>query len=85
MSYLCFQVLTSKVPYYYLPGDAAVAVCIYTDVKPLRSRYPEVSDKDWRFIEECWSAEPLDRPSADRVVEVIIDELNSVSSSGPGT
>jgi len=50
-------------------------------VKPLRSRYPVFSDQNWNFIEECWSAEPLDRPSAERIVEVIGDELNLLSNS----
>ncbi|OAX35105.1 kinase-like protein [Rhizopogon vinicolor AM-OR11-026] len=74
------QVLTSKVPYYYL-GEGAVTRSIYTGVKPSRSRYPAFSDKYWHFIEECWSAAAQERPSAERVVEVISDEFDSLTSS----
>ncbi|KAJ8582186.1 hypothetical protein M405DRAFT_578720 [Rhizopogon salebrosus TDB-379] len=72
------QVLTSKIPYFYL-GDAAVILCIGTGVKPLRSRYPRISDRHWEFIEGCWSAVIQDRPSAERAAEVIRDELDSLS------
>ncbi|OAX35470.1 kinase-like protein [Rhizopogon vinicolor AM-OR11-026] len=77
---LMLQVLTSKIPYYYL-RDAAVVVAIATGVKPLRSYYPLFSDTYWHFIEECWSSEPQDRPVAERLVEVIRDGLKSLSTS----
>ncbi|OAX32268.1 kinase-like protein, partial [Rhizopogon vinicolor AM-OR11-026] len=73
------QVLTSKVPYYYL-REPAVILSISTGIKPSRSLYPAFSDKYWYFIEECWSA-AKERPSAERVVEVISDEFDSLSSS----
>ncbi|OAX35360.1 kinase-like protein [Rhizopogon vinicolor AM-OR11-026] len=77
---IMLQVLTSKIPYHYL-GEASVILRIGSGVKPSRSRYPMFSDEYWHFIEECWSTEPLDRPSSERLVEVIMDELNSLSSS----
>ncbi|OAX34915.1 kinase-like protein [Rhizopogon vinicolor AM-OR11-026] len=77
---IMLQVLTSKIPYYYL-GEAAVILCIGTRVKPLRSRYPMLSDEYWHFIEECWSVAAHDRPSTDRIVEVIRDELDSLSGA----
>jgi len=48
--------------------------------KPNRSRYPAFSNDYWHFIEECWSDAPGNHPSADRVVEVIKDKLDSLSS-----
>jgi hypothetical protein len=56
--------------------------CIMTGVKPLRSYYPGLSDKYWHFIEQCWLNAPQDRPSAERIVEVIRDELDLLSNSG---
>ncbi|OAX34914.1 WD40 repeat-like protein [Rhizopogon vinicolor AM-OR11-026] len=81
---IMLQVLTSKIPYYYL-GEVAVSRCIYTGVKPSRSRYPAISDKYWDFIEECWSSLPQDRPSTERVVEVIMDEFDSLSIAIAGS
>ncbi|KAG2148894.1 kinase-like protein [Suillus clintonianus] len=77
---IMLQVLTGKIPYYYLVNNAAVIRCIFTKDKPDRSRYPAVSDEYWYFIGECWSTAPHNRPSADRVVEVIKDEFDSLSS-----
>jgi hypothetical protein len=48
----------------------------------MRSRYPAFSDKYWEFIEACWSSEPPDRPSAEKVVEVIMGEYESLSGTG---
>ncbi|OAX38599.1 kinase-like protein [Rhizopogon vinicolor AM-OR11-026] len=78
--YFVFQVLTSKIPYYYL-SERAVIRSIYTGERPDRSRYPVFSDKHWRFIEECWSTAAQDRPSTERVVEMIREELDLLSSS----
>ncbi|KAJ8595463.1 kinase-like protein [Rhizopogon salebrosus TDB-379] len=77
---IMLQVLTSKVPYHYL-SEAAVTRCIYTGTKPTRSRYPAFADKYWHFIEKCWSHATRDRPSAERLVEVIRDELGLLSNS----
>ncbi|OAX41300.1 kinase-like protein [Rhizopogon vinicolor AM-OR11-026] len=77
---IMLQVLTSKVPYYYL-HEAVVTVHISTGVKPSRSLYPAFSDKYWHFIEECWSAATQERPSTERVVEVISDEFDLLCSS----
>jgi len=77
---IMLQALTSKIPYYYI-REAAVIGCLHARVKPSRSRYPAISDKYWYFIEECWSAATHDRPSAERVAEVIRDELDSLSGN----
>lgn len=77
---IMLQVLTSRVPYYYL-RDAAVIQHIGNGAKPMRSRYPAFSDNYWHFIEECWSTAPQDRPLAEKVVRMIRDELDSLSRS----
>ncbi|KAJ8587643.1 kinase-like protein [Rhizopogon salebrosus TDB-379] len=73
-------VLTNRSPYYYCFNEAAVIRCIYTGEKPNRSRYPALSGKYWDFIEECWSTATHDRPSTDKVAQVISDEFDSLSS-----
>ncbi|KAG1807282.1 kinase-like domain-containing protein, partial [Suillus subaureus] len=52
---IMLQVLTNKIPYYYLPNDAAIVLCIARSEKPFRSRYTELPEKYWTFIEQCWS------------------------------
>ena len=71
--------LSSKIPYYYL-GEAALMQRIVYGVKPLRARYPSVSDKYWRFIRMCWADAVESRPSAEEVAEWIVDEFDSLSS-----
>ncbi|KAJ8591392.1 kinase-like protein [Rhizopogon salebrosus TDB-379] len=78
---IMLQVLTNKIPYYHLQNEAAVIRCICTLEKPSRSRYSIIPDKHWHFIEQCWSAQPQERPSTDSVVDVIRDELDSLCSS----
>jgi len=34
----------------------------------------------WSFIEQCWSAEPQERPSTNKAVDVIRDEFDWLSS-----
>jgi len=63
-------------------GEAAVILAIGNNVKPLRARYPRFSDKYWGFIEECWSVVAQNRPSAERVLELVRDELYLLSTSG---
>jgi len=63
-------------------AEAAVILAIGTGVKPSRSRYPTFSDKYWGFIEECWSVVAQDRPSAERVLGLVRDELYLLSTSG---
>ncbi|KAG2753698.1 kinase-like protein, partial [Suillus brevipes Sb2] len=77
---IMLQVLTSRPPYYYL-SEPAVIQRISSGVKPLRSRYPALSDKYWHPIEECWSAVPQDRPLAERVIRVIGDEQDLLARS----
>jgi len=47
---------------------------IGSGVKPLRARYPAVSDKHWGFIRMCWSDAIESRPIVEEVVEWIVDE-----------
>ncbi|OAX34501.1 kinase-like protein [Rhizopogon vinicolor AM-OR11-026] len=76
---IMLQVLSSKIPYYYL-GEAALIQRIGNGIKPLRARYPSVSDKYWRFISLCWADVVESRPSVEEVVEWIVDEFHSLGS-----
>ncbi|KAG1782855.1 kinase-like domain-containing protein, partial [Suillus placidus] len=62
---IMLQVLTNKVPYYHLSNDAAIILCIAKSQIPSRSRYPELPERYWQFIEQCWSTDPRERPSTE--------------------
>ncbi|KAG2060310.1 kinase-like protein [Suillus hirtellus] len=75
------QVLTNKVPYYYLTKDATVILCIVMSQTPARFRYPELPEQYWPFIEQCWSTDPLHRPSTEAADEAIRKEFYLLSRS----
>lgn len=78
---IMLQVLTNKIPYYYLVNDAAIVLCIAKSEKPSRARYPELSESYWTFIEQCWSTDPRDRPSTRGANGTIRDEFSSLLGS----
>ncbi|KAG2115765.1 kinase-like domain-containing protein [Suillus discolor] len=79
---IMLQVLTNKVPYYHLTNDAAIILCIAKSQTPSRSRYPELPEKYWQLIEQCWSTHPQDRPSTEGADVTIRNEFYSLSRSG---
>ncbi|KAG1754677.1 kinase-like protein, partial [Suillus occidentalis] len=78
---IILQVLTNKIPYYYLPNDATIVLCIAKSEKPVRTRYPELPEKYWPFIEKCWSTDPQDRPSTEGADVTIRNEFYALSRS----
>ncbi|KIK39278.1 hypothetical protein CY34DRAFT_808484 [Suillus luteus UH-Slu-Lm8-n1] len=80
---IMLQVLTNKIPYYYLPNDAAIILAMHKLEKPSRSRYPVLPEIHWQFIEECWSTDPRDRPSTERADGVIRNAFYSLLSRTP--
>ncbi|KAG1763571.1 kinase-like domain-containing protein [Suillus placidus] len=79
---IMLQVLTNKIPYYYLQNDAAIVLCIAKSQTPSRSRYPELPERYWQFIEQCWSTDPRERPSTEGADSAIRNEFYSLSRSG---
>ncbi|KAG1891986.1 kinase-like domain-containing protein [Suillus subluteus] len=78
---IILQVLTNKIPYYYLPNDAAIILAMHKSEKPSRSRYPVLLEKHWQFIEQCWSTDSKDHPSTERADQVIRNEFYSLCRS----
>ncbi|KAG1806415.1 kinase-like domain-containing protein [Suillus plorans] len=79
---IMLQVLTNKAPYHHLTNDAAIILCIVRSQTPPRSRYLELPEKYWQLIEQCWSTDPQDRPSAEGADVMIRNEFYSLSRSG---
>ncbi|KAG2073654.1 kinase-like protein [Suillus decipiens] len=78
---IMLQVLTNKLPYYHLTNDAAIVLCIAKSQTPFRTRYPELPEKYWPLIEQCWSTDPRDRPSTEGADVRIRNEYYSLSRS----
>ncbi|KAG2343684.1 kinase-like protein [Suillus weaverae] len=78
---IMLQVLTNKIPYYHLSNDAAIILCIAKSQTPSRSRYPELPERYWQFIEQCWSTDPRERPSTEGADTAIRNEFYSLSRS----
>ncbi|KAG1797208.1 uncharacterized protein BJ212DRAFT_1406401 [Suillus subaureus] len=78
---IMLQVLTNKIPYYYLLNDPAVILAMHKSEKPSQSHYPVLLEKHWQFIEQCWSTDPRDHPLMERADDMIRNEFYSLSRS----
>ncbi|KIJ10909.1 hypothetical protein PAXINDRAFT_16131 [Paxillus involutus ATCC 200175] len=59
------QVLSGSIPYHTIKRDDQVLYAIAKGLKPPRPDTPNVTDKHWDFIEQCWSSRQENkRPSA---------------------
>ncbi|EGO24680.1 hypothetical protein SERLADRAFT_438301 [Serpula lacrymans var. lacrymans S7.9] len=56
---VALQVLSGKIPYYYLRQEQRVLLLLFMGHKPRR---PSIDDTHWAFINRCWSS-PEHRPS----------------------
>ncbi|KAF7980407.1 hypothetical protein HWV62_38220 [Athelia sp. TMB] len=61
---IILQMLSGKIPYYYIRAQAAVVILVHSGTLPRRpERVQGLSDdKVWGFINKCWSA-PSQRPT----------------------
>ncbi|KAJ7113534.1 hypothetical protein C8R44DRAFT_984739 [Mycena epipterygia] len=73
-SYVCYEILTGKVPFHELPNDMAVILHV---LKGKRLSQPSSSwgisestlDSLWELLEDCWKEMPDKRPTAAQIVE----------------
>ncbi|KAF8840941.1 kinase-like protein [Paxillus ammoniavirescens] len=80
---IMLQVLTGKVPYHYYTSDGRVLSAILQGIIPMRPNAPLVTDRQWRFMQQCWM--PMDagelRPRADEIVEFARQELVAIEKA----
>jgi len=57
------EVLTGRLPFYRLYSDSAVIISVVNGSRPQHRDYPEISDKIWLILEQCWDADLAQRPS----------------------
>ncbi|KAJ7588097.1 kinase-like domain-containing protein, partial [Mycena floridula] len=81
---VCYQVrqltliwvYTGRVPFHDISNDMAVSLKVINGHRPSRpAELPESDDNIWKLIEDCWKADPGERPIAAQVVQRL---------SGPG-
>ncbi|KIK57557.1 hypothetical protein GYMLUDRAFT_46128 [Collybiopsis luxurians FD-317 M1] len=71
------EILSGRVPYHYIPGDAQVIFELAQGRKPRRPASSFVTDAQWEFIQNCWHDDPVLRPDADEVVRTLQVLLHS--------
>lgn len=67
------QVFTGHVPFHDIHNDMAVSLKIIRGERPSR---PDVADLDnnmWNSIEDCWKADPKERPTAAQIVQRLFE------------
>ncbi|KAF8839733.1 kinase-like protein, partial [Paxillus ammoniavirescens] len=81
---IMLQILTGKVPYHYYIRDAQVLYAISKDIIPRRPSQGLVTDRQWTFMQRCWTTVDAGelRPCDDEIVEFARQELVGI---GQGT
>jgi len=70
-SMLALEILTGKLPFFYLRQDTTVIAFVQDGKRPERSKcLPSVfTNSMWALLENCWDTAPESRPSMDSIVE----------------
>ncbi|KZP28520.1 kinase-like protein [Athelia psychrophila] len=56
------EILSGKLPFYWIKYDTAVILLVMRDGRPARERYPTISNAVWGILESCWRRDPEQRP-----------------------
>ncbi|KAF8839731.1 WD40 repeat-like protein [Paxillus ammoniavirescens] len=72
-----------KVPYHYYIRDAQVLYAISKDIIPRRPSQGLVTDRQWTFIQRCWTTVDAgeSRPHDDEIVEFARQELIEITKA----
>ncbi|KAF7345015.1 putative TKL/TKL-ccin protein kinase [Mycena venus] len=65
------EILSGRMPYFYIKTDAQVVIEIHKGNKPRRPAQSFVTDAQWAFIQHCWAADPNERPDCVEVGRTI--------------
>lgn len=68
---IMLQVLSGKVPYYYIKQQMQIIVMVVNGKRPRRPEEPKIADEHWSMIECCWSPSNV-RPSSDDVLKFVL-------------
>jgi len=76
---IALQVLTCKVPYYYVEKELVVFGHVMKGKKPQPPKESQIASLHWEFIQRCWLS-PASRPTAGEVVAFIVRERDALVS-----
>ncbi|KAG1811893.1 kinase-like domain-containing protein [Suillus subaureus] len=76
---ITLQILTCKVPYYYVKNDMAVLAQVITGKKPEPPKELQIASGHWSFIQRCWLPR-ASRPSVRDIVAFVGWERQALSS-----
>ncbi|TFK19397.1 kinase-like protein, partial [Coprinopsis marcescibilis] len=73
---VCYEVMTGKLPFFEYRREASVILNVIGGSRPSKpDLYSEaytkfgLTDALWELMEECWGANPLDRPAASGILK----------------
>ncbi|KAG1726185.1 kinase-like domain-containing protein [Suillus paluster] len=72
---IMLQVLTGSVPWRHLTNDTAILLKVIEGEIHPRPDNCCVTDQCWNLMTRCWSKSPIDRPSAEEVLQFVNSEL----------
>ncbi|KIJ66990.1 hypothetical protein HYDPIDRAFT_108967 [Hydnomerulius pinastri MD-312] len=75
---IMLQVLSEKVPYYYLQSNVHVLGMVVRGIKPQQPSDPCIERQHWEIIEQCWmkhDAGTVGRPSMSVIAGLVKTEL----------
>lgn len=68
---IMLQVLSGKVPYYYIKQQMQIIVMVVDGKKPRRPEEPQIADEHWNMIEHCWNASNV-RPTSEDILRFVV-------------
>ncbi|KAG6334650.1 hypothetical protein ID866_4446 [Astraeus odoratus] len=68
---IILQVLSGKVPYFYLNSDTQVLGMVVRGINPIRPKKPIIDDEQWDIIQWCWTRNSTDRPEIQEVANAL--------------
>ncbi|KAJ6456478.1 kinase-like domain-containing protein [Mycena sanguinolenta] len=63
---VCYEIFTGTLPFHELSAEVAVMYKVIQGDRPQRS--PSIPDEIWKLMQDCWKADPQQRPSAEQIV-----------------
>ncbi|KIJ58614.1 hypothetical protein HYDPIDRAFT_119394 [Hydnomerulius pinastri MD-312] len=67
---IMLQILSGKLPWAEMRSDSVILIALAGGQFPQRPNHHPISNRDWAFIQRCWSG-PTTRPSIEEVVAYI--------------
>jgi len=77
---IMLEILSGKVPYYYLPREGQVLLELQNGNKPRRPQEGHMNDVLWDKINECWEGNPNERPTSDNVARFLMRQFKLETS-----